>query len=391
MAGVYRVLQRTLQVPKNCKCTFAIQIFARFLQFLVSCNSQLIIDHRKMSPTSKTSEQLLRRQRVSDLLRSQVKYTDISRIVGVSLRTIANVRQRIDAGAGLEEPSHGGQNKILTKKFLKGLEKAFKANPFQSLRSVARKRQICTPTVLRGLKKIHMESRVRPHRQFLSAATQYTRIMKSKKLLSKLKKKSGDTVVIFSDKKLFTLDQGYNRRNSRAVVPTGSTPPPIGRTKHPQKVMTLGIIASDGKKCPPYFFPQGLKITSKVYIDVLKKHVIPWLKRTYPRGNYVFQQDSAPAHKAKITQKFMDDNFAEYWPCGLWPPSSPDCNPLDYAIWGVMQTKVGATPHRNTTALKSAIRREWAALSAQYIAKSCKRFRARIEAVVKANGGHIEK
>ena len=61
------------------------------------------------------------------------------------------------------------------------------------------------------------------------------------------------------------------------------------------------------------FFPQGLKITAKVYIEVLETHVLPWLKRTYPQGNYIFQQDSAPAHKAKITHKFMDDNFAEYF------------------------------------------------------------------------------
>ena len=72
-------------------------------------------------------------------------------------------------------------------------------------------------------------------------------------------------------------------------------------------------------------------------------------------GNYVFQQDSAPAHKAKITQKFMDENFSDYWPWALWPPSSPDCNPLDYVIWGLLDTKVGANPHPNIKALKATI------------------------------------
>ena len=190
---------------------------------------------------------------------------------------------------------------------------------------------------------------------------------------------------------LFTVDQAYNSQNSRAVIPKGTKPPPIVRTKHSQHVMVLGIVASDGKKCPPYYFPQGLKITAKVYIEVLETHVIPWLKKTYPQGNYVFQQDSAPPHKAKITQKFMDDNFAEYWPWALWPPASPDCNPLDYAVWGLLSTKVQATPHPNIKALKATISKEWKKMSPNFVVKSCKRFRSRIEAVVRANGGHVEK
>ena len=243
----------------------------------------------------------------------------------------------------------------------------------------------------KALKKCGLESRVRPCRQYLSQTTKETRLSKAKKLRNMLKKQSSDTVIIFSDKKLFTVDQAYNRRNSRAVVPSGTKPPPIMKTKFPQKVMVLGIVASDGKKCPPIFFEAGLKITAKVYMDVLKKKVLPWLKRTYPRGNYVFQQDSAPAHKAKVTQAWMEKNFAAYWPWALWPPSSPDCNPLDYAVWGLMNTRVQATPHRNISELKATIQKEWKKLSSDYIIKSCSSFRRRIEAVIEAEGGHMEK
>ena len=87
----------------------------------------------------------------------------------------------------------------------------------------------------------------------------------------------------------------------------------------------------------------------------------------------------------------MDDNFAEYWPWALWPLSSPDCNPLDYAVWGLLETKVGATPHPNIVALKATITKEWRKMSAAFVVTSCKRFRSRIEAVVRANGDHIEK
>ena len=186
-----------------------------------------------MRSKAKTTPESSKRQRVSDLLRAQVKYDDIVRIVGVSKRTIANVRKRMEDGEDLSRKPHGGQNKILTKKYLNSLKKTFKKDPFQSVRSVAKKRGVTHKTILTGLKMIDMESRVRPHRQFLSTTTQYTRVTKAKKLLSKLKKKVKGTVVIFSDKKLFTVDQAYNSRNSRAIVPKGTKPPPIGRTKHP--------------------------------------------------------------------------------------------------------------------------------------------------------------
>jgi hypothetical protein len=54
---------------------------------------------------------------------------------------------------------------------------------------------------------------------------------------------------IFSDKKIFTVDQSYNRRNDRVIVEKGSEATPVSKTKHPAGVMVLGIIASDGKKC----------------------------------------------------------------------------------------------------------------------------------------------
>jgi len=30
----------------------------------------------------------------------------------------------------------------------------------------------------------------------------------------------------------------------------------------------------------------------------------------------------------------------DFLPPTLWPPSSPDLNPVDYAVWGIMQERV---------------------------------------------------
>ncbi len=113
--------------------------------------------------------------------------------------------------------------------------------------------------------------------------------------------------------------------------------------------MTLGVVASDGQKCPIIFTAVGEKVSAEVYQRLLSDHVLPWLIRTYPDGNYVFQQDGAPAHTAKNTQDFLSANMADYWSKELLPP---DLNPLDYSIWSVMQLEVGATAHSDISSLK---------------------------------------
>ncbi len=55
---------------------------------------------------------------------------------------------------------------------------------------------------------------------------------------------------------------------------------------------------------PPYWFPQGLKINRKGYVNVLQTVVKPWLDATYPNGRYMWQQDSAPAHISKLVQRW---------------------------------------------------------------------------------------
>ncbi len=52
--------------------------------------------------------------------------------------------------------------------------------------------------------------------------------------------------------------------------------------------MMLGIVALDGKKMPPFWFPKGLEVCSQGCITILKRSVKLWLDATYPRGNCVW-------------------------------------------------------------------------------------------------------
>ncbi len=74
----------------------------------------------------------------------------------------------------------------------------------------------------------------------------------------------------------------------------------------------------------------------------------------------------------------------------MWPSSSPDLNPLDYGVWGVLEARACDTSHRSVEALKKSVNLEWSNVSEKFIISTCSNFRSRLEKVVAAGGGHIE-
>ena len=72
-------------------------------------------------------------------------------------------------------------------------------------------------------------------------------------------------------------------------------------------------------------------------------------------------------------------------------PSSPDCNPLDYFFWGVFERKSNKHAHNTLDSLRAAITEKFADMKKGVVAKACRRFRPRLEMVVAADGGYIEK
>ena len=59
----------------------------------------------------------------------------------------------------------------------------------------------------------------------------------------------------------------------------------------------------------------------------------------------------------------------------LWTLSSPNHNPLNYAILGVFENKTNATSHPNIGLLKTAIEEKWNKMPEEFILKACKSFR----------------
>jgi len=71
----------------------------------------------------------------------------------------------------------------------------------------------------------------------------------------------------------------------------------------------------------------------------------------------------------------------------MWPPNSPDLNPVDYAIWGALQEKVYLRRQFSTVEqLKLAITEEWRNLGQRFIDRSINEWRRRLEKVDEKQG-----
>ena len=55
-----------------------------------------------------------------------------------------------------------------------------------------------------------------------------------------------------------------------------------------------------------------------------------------------------------------------------------------------MEAEACKTPHSNRKNLKAPIRKAWNNRSKEYIVRNSKAFRPHLEAMIEANGGHIE-
>ena len=59
----------------------------------------------------------------------------------------------------------------------------------------------------------------------------------------------------------------------------------------------------------------------------------------------------------------------------MWPPNSPDLNPVDYCVWSALEGNVySGRKFENTIKLKEAILQEWEALPQAVINNAIDRF-----------------
>lgn len=323
-------------------------------------------------------------QIVSSLKPSKVSRHLVRRVV---------IRYR-ETGSTSDRPRSGRPPTASSKQNLRKIQAEIKKNPRVSIRKMAADLHLKRSSVYDAVRKKLKAKHYKLHTVHgLSEIQKKVRFQRSKLLKARFKNKE-DTEVIFSDEKLFTIEQAVNRQNDGVWITATSTVDPedfkVQRKQGAESLMVWAAV-SKSSRSPLFFVEKGVKIDAVYYREqVLKNGLLPWTQKVFGNRHWVFQQDSAPAHKAKTTQQWLENNVPEFIRSSEWPPCSPDLNPLDFGLWSILESNACRVRHRNIDELKQALSESWDKIPQSVIANSCNAFFKRLSLVIKNKGNHIE-
>ncbi len=233
-----------------------------------------------------------------------ISIQDMTKILGCDCKTVYNVKKKWDeSGNVARRPRTGLARLVRSESFVEALEGEITDDPSKSMRALAKEAGCDEKTIQNSIHKdFGLKSYIRGECQLLMMALKMCRVTRGTALVNWMKS-NGSTVRLFSNMKAWTVDQTRNDRNDCWLAFDLGYVPPIMRTKHPASVMMLGVVASDDHIMEPFWFQTGFRLQAKDYLKVLKMVVTPWVRANFAGQRVIWQQDSAPAHKAKIMQQ----------------------------------------------------------------------------------------
>ena len=201
---------------------------------------------------------------------------------------------------------------------------------------------------------------------------------------------------------LFTMDEmmirtsdlqgqmNFYYKGRRVIVPESMRQLP--RKNWPEQVlMAMGICCFGKSRL--YAVPAITEISAAVFIESILKPMLTYdISRLYgdQKHKVIFHMDSAPSHRAAITQEYFIQQKLKYIPAKEWMPYSPDMVPMERAINENLKTNLKRRVARDRGQVVRAVRYEWSKKKILTIRRALKSWRTRVETMVKRFGDHME-
>jgi len=188
--------------------------------------------------------------------------------------------------------------------------------------------------------------------------------------------------VVFSDESRFVLFSNDSpKRVWRKVDERYKKDCLIPTVKQSAGVMVWGCFCKD--KVGPLVFIEGT-ITGERYLQLLNDYLLPFLRELGDENEYMFQDDNAPVHTARIVKDWKYDNLDNWLP---WPAQSPDLNPIEN-LWDILERRVRMHKPlpKNKRELMDVLEDEWYKLEPEKLTKLIDSMPKRVKAVIKSKG-----
>ncbi len=354
------------------------------------------------------------RYQVLGMKRARKSPKAIANTMNIHLSSVYSILKRAnDRDGNLEDLGRAGRppSKV-TKRNIDIIRKRVQRAPTRSIRALSRSMDMDKRTMGRLVAAAGFRSVSKLVVHELMPGQEERRFERAVELLQwRQEDINADRDIIWTDEKNFVLEQHFNKRNDRVLIPADKAvayDPSIRivkRRKKPCSVMVFGAMGSDGSVMDPIIIPPSTTVTSVSYQELVLPKLLAWMKETYgPKTGYrgkegvgrcILMQDGAPAHTSRSTQAYLEQNLGKdnFWGKQQWPPSSPDCNPLDFSFWNELATAVTAVSvPPNRTELVRRLEQVWhQVLTVDYVARTCKSAWDRLRRVRAARGGYIER
>lgn len=151
------------------------------------------------------------------------------------------------------------------------------------------------------------------------------------------------------------------------------------KVKFPASIMVWGCMSARG--VGNLYFIDGT-VNAKVYINILEQNLLPSIGRLRGPKGYIFQQDGAACHTAKLVRSWFEQHDIPLLP---WVSSSPDLSPIE-TLWHKMKQALRKNPARNKEELMCRLRQIWESFSAEECSELVQSMPKRLKAVIKRKG-----
>ncbi|PSN58196.1 hypothetical protein C0J52_06008 [Blattella germanica] len=108
----------------------------------------------------------------------------------------------------------------------------------------------------------------------------------------------------------------------------------------------------------------------------------------------VYQQDGAHPHFAIIVRDYLNETFPGRWICRasprLWTPRSPDLTPMDFLVWGFIESKVYQVKINGLEQLRNLIFAAAEQITPDMLARVFRATERRWDLCLDLQGNHVE-
>jgi Transposase. len=201
--------------------------------------------------------------------------------------------------------------------------------------------------------------------------------------------------ILFTDEAGFTRNGVFNFHNTH--IWADENPHALIESGHQARFslnIWMGIVGD--RFLGPVVLPN--RLTGAAYLNFLQNTLYEFLEDIplNQRQQMWFQHDGAPAHFSMAVREHLHQTFPHRWvgragPV-LWPPRSPDLNPLDFFVWGYLKTLVYGTPVNSLEELQLRINQKCQEIQTKEGVFERVRIslRRRCRACLEMDGGHFE-